>query len=373
MEPGFIRPMWSSSTAGFFHPAAGYRWNLNDSSFDFGTTWVPGASHPRFEHLVASAEQDSWQPLPGYVRNDPSNSESAVHWEPGRSEDEFPHVVAAAAEGRWLVDPGYDWTAVASSTYPRVVWQPGKTEPNHLVALPTEDNWKVDPGYSWAAGSTPRHPTVVWTPGLAHSEFPYVFAATTEGRWTPAEGYMWYDPNNSTDLRVVRPNPDRIYTLWAGLSAIDNDLARRACSTQDDLLRSFEDARRWYAQIDVSGVPPGLRGHVSDAHDAFTNCLAVDEVHDAGVSFTDIVVGIGCLFAEDTPGCWKDSEGARTIGGAAESLFAYGACKSAGDTFRSRWDSLTQERIRLHRIAETVSEIHLPPATAPHICGLPHT
>ncbi len=37
---------------GAFHPAAGYQWSEKGSPFDFRTTWVPGASHPRFEHLV---------------------------------------------------------------------------------------------------------------------------------------------------------------------------------------------------------------------------------------------------------------------------------------------------------------------------------
>ncbi len=367
---------------GVFHPAAGYQWSEKGSPFDFGTIWVPGASHPRFEHLVASNEQDSWQPLPGYVRNDPTKAESEVHWEPGRSEDGFPHVVAGTTEGRWVIDPGYDWTAIASSTYPQVVWQPGKTEPNfpHLVALPTEDNWKVDPGYSWAKGATQRNPVVVWTPGINHSDYPFVLASATEGQWTPAEGYMWYDPANSSDLRVVRPSPNRIYSLWSGLSAIDTDLARRQCSTQDDLLRSLADASRWYGQFDVSGVPVSLQSHVrgwhsalSDAQEAFSNCLAVDEVHDAGISFTDVVVGIGCLFADDTPECWKDSEGVRDIGKVAENLFTYGACKSAGETFKTRWNSLTQERIRLHQVGETVSEIRLPAATAPRICGMPQS
>ena len=83
--------------------------------------WVPGHTHRKYAHVIATDKVDSYRPAPGYEWIDPDGPIGPVRWEPGQKHPQYAHVVSAEKEGYFQPEPGYEWDT------------PGKVGPVHRI------------------------------------------------------------------------------------------------------------------------------------------------------------------------------------------------------------------------------------------------
>lgn len=75
-------------------------------------------------------------------------------------------------------------------------WKPGAPHPRlaHVVAGSERGKWRPAAGYQWE--NPDRFGPVTWSPGTKHPDYEHVVAAQSENRWIPLPGYQWKDPPN---------------------------------------------------------------------------------------------------------------------------------------------------------------------------------
>lgn len=80
-------------------------------------------------------------------------------------------------------------------------WKPGSPHPRvpDVVAGSAAGKWRPAPGFRWE--NPDRFGPVVWAPGEAHPEFAHVIASDTTRRWHPEPGYIWVTPGKLGPVR----------------------------------------------------------------------------------------------------------------------------------------------------------------------------
>lgn len=72
----------------------------------------------------------------------------------------------------------------------------------HVITSASQDRFTPEPGYVWVNPKDESDLKVVWRPGRPHPKHPNLIAATDEGKWNPAPGYEWVNPKDSSNHQV---------------------------------------------------------------------------------------------------------------------------------------------------------------------------
>lgn len=82
-----------------------------------------------------------------------------------------------------------------SSTCADAPWTPGARAAGHpnVVASTEPGKWVPAAGYEWDDPDS-RAMTVRWSPGKNHPDYPHVIAGLEANTWLPEEGYVWVRP-----------------------------------------------------------------------------------------------------------------------------------------------------------------------------------
>ena len=69
-------------------------------------SWIPGRTHSKYPHVIATDQKDIYKPAAGYRWVDPDGPIGPVRWQPGTPHPDYDHVLAADREGYFVPEPG---------------------------------------------------------------------------------------------------------------------------------------------------------------------------------------------------------------------------------------------------------------------------
>lgn len=72
-------------------------------------SWIPGRTHSKYSHVIATDQEGVYKPAAGYLWVDPDGPIGPVRWQPGTNHPDYDHVLAADREGYFVPEPGYTW------------------------------------------------------------------------------------------------------------------------------------------------------------------------------------------------------------------------------------------------------------------------